>query len=56
MEITVTLDQALTIQELLINAITRIELNNIKAIQERETLNRVNIALLLQELSSKAAI
>lgn len=53
MNIMVTLDQALTIEELLSKEIARIELNNDKAIQERETLSRVGIALLLQELQNK---
>ena len=53
MDITVTLDQALTIKELLNKEITRLELSNDKAIQERETLSRVGIALLFQELKNK---
>ena len=53
MDITVTLDQALTIKELLNKEIARIELHNGKAIQERETLSRIGIALLFQELQNK---
>ena len=50
MKITVTQDQALTIQNLLLVTITNKELNGVNATQERETLNRVGIALLLEEL------
>jgi len=50
MNITVAHDQALTIQNLLLATIANKELNGVKAIQERETLNRVGIALLLEEL------
>ena len=50
MKITVTQDQALTIQNLLLVTITNKELNGVNTTQERETLNRVGIALLLEEL------
>ena len=50
MNITVAHDQALTIQNLLLVTITNKELNGVNATQERETLNRVGIALLLEEL------
>jgi hypothetical protein len=50
MKITVTQDQALTIQNVLITNIANKELNGVNTTQERETLNRVGIALLLEEL------
>lgn len=57
MDITVTLDQALTIKSVLREYITRLELDGKSATQERETIARVGMALLLQELNdTKAAI
>lgn len=50
MKIKVTQDQALIIQNLLITTIANKELNGVKATQERETLSRVGIALLIEEL------
>ena len=50
MNITVTYDQALTIQSLLLVTIANKELNGVKAIQERETLSRIGIGLLIEEL------
>jgi hypothetical protein len=51
MEITVTLDQAETIKQTLRERITRLELDNKSATQERETIARVGMAMLLEEIN-----
>jgi hypothetical protein len=50
MKITVTQDQALTIQNLLLVTITNKELNGVNATQERETLSRIGIAIMIEDL------
>ena len=50
MNIVVTLDQAETIKQTLRDKITRLELDNKSATQERETIARVGIAMLLEEI------